>query len=236
MRGGACDFCHLRPRCLPDGILDATAVTTLKRAIVAEPPKLRGTYLYHEGEAREAYFFIRSGSAKAFVTDESGAECVTGFYFATDMIGAASLGHGGYTESVVLLERTSVCQVPASALEDMCRGNFELNQRFFGKIAQAFSVERHARLRLNHASADERVADFLAEMSERQSVRGLLDDRLSLSMSRYEIANYLGLAAETVSRSLRRLHEDGIVAVKGRQLHIVQPQALLTAREGGVRG
>lgn len=233
--GGPCRFCHLHPLCLPDHLLDAPSIAALQRAIVPEPPKPRGTFLYREGEVRQAYYFIRAGSAKAFVTDEQGAECVTGFYFATDMVGALSLAHPRYTESVVTLERSNVCQVPAATLEEICRTDGALTQRFYGKLAQAFDVERHARLRLNHASADERVADFLAEMSERQDRRGLVDDNLSLSMSRYDIANYLGLAAETVSRSLRRLQEDGIIAVKGRQLQIKRRPALLAAREGSTR-
>lgn len=235
VRQATCDFCHLKPRCLPDHLLMGEAGRALQNLIISTPPRPRGSMLYREGDARTAYFFIRAGSAKAFVVDEQGTECVTGFYLPTDLIGASSLEHPRFTESVVLLERSSVCQLPAAALEEFCRRDQALYHRFIGKIADTFDTERHARLRLNHASADERVADFLAEFSTRMAALGHAPDEFSLSMSRYDIANYLGLAAETVSRSLRRLQEDGILAVRGRQLRILARPALIALREGGAR-
>ena len=149
-----------------------------------------------------------------------------GFHFPTDMIGAASLEHRQYAESALLLERSTMCEVPAAALENLLSNDSTLLHSFFAKLAQSFDAERHARVRLHHASADERVADFLIELSDRFRAIGRAEEYLFLSMSRYDIANYLGLAAETVSRALGRLQDAGVIAVKGKSVQILARPAL----------
>ena len=70
-------------------------------------------------------------------------------------------------------------------------------------------------------SADERLAAFLISLSRRYAARGFSPRRLSLLMSRTDIANYLRLAAETVSRVLRRMQEEGLIAVERRQIELL---------------
>ncbi|MGE0859748.1 MAG: Crp/Fnr family transcriptional regulator [Gammaproteobacteria bacterium] len=225
-RPAACDMCRLRAACLPDHIQDVSAARALSGLIVPGQPQARGTHLYRQGEPRRSFFLVRSGSAKSFRVNENGQEDVMGFHFPTDMIGAASLEHRQYTESVVLLERSTLCEVPAHELEVLLRNDAALLHSFFSKLAQSFEAERHARVRLHHASADERVADFLLELSTRFHAIGRDADTLFLSMSRYDIANYLGLAAETVSRALGRLQDAGVIAVKGKQVTLLARAAL----------
>lgn len=225
-RAATCDICRLRAACLPDHMHEGDAARALMGLIVPGTPQARGAFLYRQGEPRRAFFLVRSGSAKSFQINESGQEDVMGFHFPTDMIGAASLEQRHYSESVVLLERSTVCEVPAIELENLLRTDSSLLHSFFSKLAQSFEAERHARVRLHHASADERVADFLLELSERFRAIGRAEQSLFLSMSRYDIANYLGLAAETISRSLGRLQDAGVIAVKGKSVEILAPPAL----------
>lgn len=225
-RTATCDICRLRAACLPDHIQDQNAARALSGLIVPGVPLPRGTYLYRQGEPRRSFFLVRSGSAKSFQVNENGHEDVMGFHFPTDMIGAASLEHKNYSESAVLLERSTMCEVPAADLEVLLRNDAALLHSFFSKLAQSFEAERHARVRLHHASADERVADFLLELSSRFRAIGRDDGALFLSMSRYDIANYLGLAAETISRALGRLQDAGVIGVKGKSVEILSRVAL----------
>lgn len=225
-RSAACDICRLRAACLPDHLQEGAAARSLMNLIVPGTPQVRGTFLYRQGDPRRAFYLVRSGSAKSFQVNENGHEDVMGFHFPTDMIGAASLEHRQYAESVVLLERSTVCEVAARDLEILLRGDATLLHSFFSKLAQSFEAERHARVRLHHASADERVADFLLELSARFAAIGRAEQSLFLSMSRYDIANYLGLAAETISRALGRLQEAGAIAVKGKSVEILARPAL----------
>lgn len=220
-RIAACGICRLKSSCLPDHIHNDATARALGGVIVPGPPVARGTFLYRQGEPRRAYYLLRTGSAKSFQVDEHGQENIMGFHFPTDMLGGASLERREYNESVVVLERSTLCEVPAVDLEALLRGDDSLMHSFFGKLAQSFDAERHARVRLHHASADERVADFLLELSERFRLVGRAADALFLSMSRHDIANYLGLAAETISRALGRLQDAGAIAVKGKSVEIL---------------
>lgn len=225
-RNLACDMCRLRQSCLPDHLNDDATRHTLLGLVQPGVPMPRGTVLYRQGEPRRSFYFVRTGSAKSFQIDEYGRENIMGFYLPTDMIGVASLEQADYAESVVLLERSTLCEVPAEALATAARSSESMQHRFFTKMAQSFAAERHARVRLHHASADERVADFLLELSQRLHAAGRVESALYLSMSRYDIANYLGLAAETISRAFGRLQESGVIAVKGKAIDILEGPAL----------
>jgi len=67
---------------------------------------------------------------------------------------------------------------------------------------------------------------FLLDLAARQRKRRLPDEQLTLSMSRYDIANYLGLAAETVSRIISKFERAGLIEVDNRHLHLTDYQAL----------
>ncbi|MDB5461577.1 MAG: Crp/Fnr family transcriptional regulator [Caulobacteraceae bacterium] len=75
---------------------------------------------------------------------------------------------------------------------------------------------------LARASAMEKVAFFLLEMTERAAAA----DRLDLAMSRYDIADYLGLTSETVSRTLTQLRQRGSIAIEGRSIRLLRPADL----------
>jgi CRP/FNR family transcriptional regulator len=81
------------------------------------------------------------------------------------------------------------------------------------------------RLSADH-SADERIAAFLVDLARRLAVRGFSDSRFELTMPRTDIANYLRLAPETVSRIFRRFHDVGIIKVRRRQVEIVDHKRL----------
>jgi CRP/FNR family transcriptional regulator len=75
-------------------------------------------------------------------------------------------------------------------------------------------------------SADERMAAFLMDLAGRYAARGFSATRFHLSMSRGDIANYLRLAAETVSRVLSRFRSQNLIRIEGRELELLNPDAL----------
>jgi CRP/FNR family transcriptional regulator len=75
-------------------------------------------------------------------------------------------------------------------------------------------------------SADERVAAFLMDLAGRYAARGFSGTRFRLSMSRGDIANYLRLAAETVSRVLSRFRAQQLIRIEGRELELLDPKRL----------
>ncbi|MGR9092906.1 MAG: Crp/Fnr family transcriptional regulator [Gammaproteobacteria bacterium] len=220
-----CVLCQLRGLCLPDHI-DQNVIKSMERVIKPRLPVPRGTYLFRQGEPMTAYYFVRSGSVKSVVDDDYGRETVIGFLYPTDLIGAGSMQHATYSTSVVTLERSAVCRVSAAHLTDLWGDNEALMDSFLAKVANRIQTERHARIRLDHMNADQRVADFIIELSNRMAALGREPDDLTLPMSRYDIGSYLGLAPETVSRTLGRFADRGFVAVKGKSLQLFDRQAL----------
>jgi len=95
------------------------------------------------------------------------------------------------------------------------------------KLFSLLSAEigKVALMAANHRT-EERMAAFLLDLSERYARRGFSPLRFNLSMSRVEIANYLRMAPETASRVLRRLSDDGVIAVNQREMQVLQPDRL----------
>ena len=110
--------------------------------------------------------------------------------------------------------------------------NAAVRDNFLSKIANRIQTERHARVRLDHTSADERVADFLMELSARFRDLGRDPESLHLSMSRYDIGSYVGLAAETISRTLRRFDDAGLLTVRGKSVALRAPERLQDIAHG----
>ena len=239
-KSGGCAACHLHLSCLPPRTVGNDAFGN-PHPDLASVVRAKGSFVYRAGEPRRSYYLLRSGSAKAMVADEQGKGCVTMFYFPTDLIGVSSLARERYAESVELLERSSVCELPADVFEQQCSANRDLLRGVFSKMSNSYDLERGARLRLNRVAATARLADFLIEIGARMAALHRSRDKLFLPMSRYDIASHLSLACETVSRAFRRLEDEGVVAVHGRQIEIVSLAALTLratdnpASAGGVR-
>ena len=126
----------------------------------------------------------------------------------------------------------------------LCRISFPrlslLATRMPGLQARLFSllsaeIGKVATLAANHRT-EERMAAFLLDLSERYARRGFSATRFNLSMARTEIANYLRMAPETV-RVLRRLSDDGVIAVNQREMLLLDPDRLAelaVARDAGL--
>jgi CRP/FNR family transcriptional regulator len=116
----------------------------------------------------------------------------------------------------------------------LCRFSFPkmalLATRLPGLQAQLFRLLSQdigkAMLLAGDYSADQRMAAFLVALSRRYAARGFSATRFHLTMSRTDIANYLRLAPETVSRVLRRFQDEGLVLVERRELEIRDAERL----------
>ena len=219
-RNRLCAMCQLRGLCLPDHMGEQVA-GSIASIIKPRPSVPRGTYLFHQGDPMTAYYFLRSGSAKAIVDDGDGRESVMGFLLPTDLIGAGSMQQPAYYDSVVTLERSAFCVLSIEELAVIWRETPVVQNSFLSKVTNRIQVERHARIRLDHTNADQRVADFIIEISDRMHRLGRDRDALYLSMSRYDIGSYLGLAPETVSRTFRRFADAGYISIRVKQLQVI---------------
>jgi len=151
---------------------------------------------------------------------------VTGFQMAGELLGLDGISSDHHHCDAIALEDSSVCVIPYAQLEDLSR-EFSVLQHQFHKIMSREIVRDHGvMLLLGNMRAEERLAAFLLNLTQRLRARGFSASSLVLRMTREEIGSYLGLKLETVSRAFSRFHEDGLLEVRQRQLRILDQRGL----------
>lgn len=186
----------------------------------------RGDSLFRAGDEFQSLYAVRTGFFKTCVTLEDGRDQVTGFQMSGELLGLDGIGSSRHACDAVALEDSSVCVIPYQQLESLSLELVDL-QRVFHKIMSREIVRDHGvMLLLGSMRAEERLAAFLLNLTQRLHSRGFSQRALILRMSREEIGSYLGLKLETVSRTFSRLQSEGILEVKQREIKILDPDAL----------
>ena len=221
----ACSSCNLRELCLPVGISE-DQLTRLDDIVAARRAVARGEALFRSGEAFASLYAVRTGFFKTCVSSEDGRDQVTGFQMAGELLGLDGIGTDFHTCDAVALEDSQVCVIPYTQLEDLTRELSDL-QRHFHKIMSREIVRDHGvMLLLGSMRAEERLAAFLLNLTQRLRARGFSSSSLILRMTREEIGSYLGLKLETVSRAFSRFQDEGVLSVKQRHIEVLNPDAL----------
>ena len=212
-----CSTCAFSHACLSQG-MDKSALKELHVLVEHIGPFHAGEHVFREGDPFEAIAAVRAGTVKTCVTDRDGHEHVLGFHFPGEVIGLNAIDGHRYPCDAIALDTVMLCKfsfpkisVLAAKVPGVQRELFRLLSRDIGRAA----------LLAGDWSADQRVAAFLLGMSRRLSARGFSATRFQLTMARTDIANYLRLAPETVSRVLRRMQDDGILAVDRREVELL---------------
>ncbi len=215
----ACKDCRLAELCLPRG-LNPEEVAQLDAVIKRGRPLARGAYLYHQGKRLNGLYAVRSGSLRAYLTSPDGTEQTVGFYMPGELLGLDGLEQERHGCAAVALETSSVCELPLKRLGELCAKVPGFHRQMMRLIGKEVSSEQGALLLLGNRTAEERLAAFLLSLSTRFAQRGFSSTEFNLSMSRHEIANFLGLAPETVSRQFSNFHEKGTLSVEGRKIKV----------------
>jgi len=221
----SCNDCSLSPICLPLAV-SLTELDQLEDIMRRGRPLKRGEHLYRASDPFESVYAVRSGAVKSYVVSEEGEEQVTGFYLPGEIIGMDGISTAHHMSSAKTLETSSVCEIPFGRLEELSSKIPSLQHHFFSLMSREIQADRELHMLLSKKSADDRIASLLLSISARQQRRGLSAVRLRLPMSRYDIANYLGLAVETVSRIFTRFQQQGFLAVDGREVEILDREAM----------
>ena len=186
----------------------------------------RGDYLYRCGSPLQSLYAIRTGFFKTQVLHENGLEQVTGFQMAGEIIGMDAISNDSHTCNAVALEDSEVCELPFGKLEELGR-KLPTLQRHLHKIMSREIVRDHGiMLLLGSMRAEERLAAFLLNLSQRFAARGYSPSTFQLRMTRQEIGNYLGMKIETVSRTLSQFQEAGLISVRNKAVEILDAKNL----------
>ena len=221
----ACSSCNLRELCLPVGIAE-DQMERLDAIVATRRTVPRGEPLFRSGDAFTSLYAVRTGFFKTCLSSEDGRDQVTGFQMAGELLGLDGIATERHTCDAVALEDSHVCVIPYRQLEDLSREFTDL-QRHFHKIMSREIVRDHGvMLLLGSMRAEERLAAFMLNLTQRLRTRGFSASSLVLRMTREEIGSYLGLKLETVSRAFSKFQEDGVLEVKQRQIRVLNADAL----------
>ena len=221
----SCHTCNIKGGCLAEQLTiahDHSYQVVKNRKVLA-----KGDHIFRGGDDAKAIYVVSRGSVKSYMLMENGEEQVLNFYMPGDVFGLDAMGGNCHVSSTIALETTTVCKLPLAGLQDRVLG-----QGFLNMIAENLLRDHNLMLMLARKDADGRLASFLVDMSKRIEKHAYTPEDnsvkvIKLTMTRQDIANYLGLAIETVSRALRRFQDSGMLDVTRRKVKIYDYNCLL---------
>ena len=221
----ACSDCNLRELCMPMG-LSGGEMDKLDELVATRRKIKRKELLFHNGEKFTSLFAIRTGFFKTCVAADDGRDQVTGFQMAGEVVGLDGIVGDRHTCNAIALEDADVCVMPFDRIAELSREISALQHHVHRIMSREIVRENGVMLLLGSMRAEERLAAFLLNLTQRLHARGFSAHELVLRMTREEIGSYLGLKLETVSRTFSRFSEDGIVEVRQRHIRILDSAAL----------
>lgn len=230
-----CAYCSLKELCLPAGISGAE-LKQLDDLVRRRRSVARGERIFRPGDSLVALYVPREGAFKSVSLSEDGEAQVLGFHLPGELIGLDALGSGTHRCEGVALTPSTVCEVPFEGLSSIAAQVPGLQRQLLRVIGQSVGRDNEHAGMLVRRHAHERIAAFLHALGERMARIGESGSVMRLPMSRDEIAGFLGLAIETVSRGFTRLQELGLIAVLGRRVEILKRDALHELAQGAVSG
>ena len=215
-------ICH---RCKVRNLCSANILSTSERKkfsdiTIHDERWDRGQHLFFPGDRLRFIYIVHSGSFKTYITNVNGDTQITGFYFQGDVIDLNISNHAEQNYGAVALETATVCKVPLTKFEEMEEQYPALSNAFLKLMSREIILKQRMLFAMSKMTAEQRIADFLVHMSTENKLRGRSPVIFNLSMLRSDIANYLGLAFETVSRVFKSFQNKDLISVERHQISI----------------
>ncbi|WP_374668754.1 helix-turn-helix domain-containing protein [Ramlibacter sp.] len=229
-----CSTCHLKDLCLPCG-LTGTDVARLDGLMFGRRRVKEGQPLYREGDKFQFIYAVRSGTFKSGMTLKDGREQVTGFQMAGELMGLDGLANGVHATSATALEDAEICAIPYAHLSELATTSTDLQHVISRLMSREIVREHSLMMLLGSMNAEERLAAFLLNISQRMKARGYSANEFHLRMSRAEIGSYLGMKLETVSRTFSAFQQQRLLEVDKKHVRILDLDGLTRAFEARVQ-
>lgn len=182
-----------------------------------------GEHLYFQHQKVQHIFAVYSGCCKEYVVDEDGNEKINGFYYPGDLLALESLSSANYSFSAIALETSQFCAIPVDLFFNLMNESPALLHRFIYLVSHKLQKNRNIPLATN---AKRRIAAFLLDIFYRPREEKAENDHIHLSMSQFDISNLLGLAHETVSRTLHTFQYEQIIKIIKKDIYITDINSL----------
>ena len=189
-----------------------------------------GQMLAREGDERRYVFTVTSGALRRIRVLPDGRRLVAGFLMPGDFIGFSGASH--YRHSIEAISDSVLCSIAQADMRELCERHPGLEHELLERACVELDATRNNLMALARMTPLERLAGFLLDMAARRQRQGQGGNQLVLPMTRADIADYLGLTVETVSRSFTRLRLEGMIAASDpHHIELLDPQRLQALAE-----
>ena len=190
-------------------------------------------HAFREGDPASHVYLVEAGHLCIYRVLADGRRQVMDFAYPGDIVGLGALGQ--HTVNAQATERTRLRSFALSELKERARDDGQFWMELYNAMCQELVAARELVVTVGHRTAAEKVASFLMALSRRNARRGSAAHELVLPMTRADIADFLGLTIETVSRTFTKFRNDGIIDLEQCVLVTIRnPHALEQLASGGV--
>ncbi|MCK5888714.1 MAG: helix-turn-helix domain-containing protein [Methylococcales bacterium] len=214
----SCNNCNLDTICLPRG-LSGEETESLNSVVKNNSTLQRGEYIYRQGDSFKGIIAIKSGTAKQITSDSDGHEHILDVLLPGEIAGFDGLNKKKYNCSVVALEQMSYCELPSENFDILCQEAPTIAREFFKHYSECIGGLQD-QIISSKRPADEKLALFLINLSERLNRLGFSSMSFTLPLTRQEMGNHLGMTLETVSRMLQHFQNEGLIKVQRKYIEI----------------
>ncbi|NQV21716.1 MAG: cyclic nucleotide-binding domain-containing protein [Rhodospirillales bacterium] len=205
----ACGQCDIRKDSMCAAVSDDELVRI--ESLVTHVTLGPGQTVFDEGDPRDFHYNVSDGVVRLFKMLPDGRRQITGFLFPGDHLGLAA--HDTYSYSAEAVTDVHLCRFRAADLEALFEDLPDLALRLFSMVNDELAAAQEQIMLLGRKNPTEKLISFLLLMSERNVDRGLPPSPVFLPMRRADVADYLGLTIETVSRAFSRLKKEGVLSL-----------------------
>lgn len=222
-----CRYCRIAGLCLPAKI-DKKSLKKINNLNFNSRVLKPGDYLCRQGELSKHLYALRSGLLKSVTTKSDGQEYIMGFHSPPELFGWESIDEGQKSVSIIALDHSNICEIPVDKITELTQGIPEIERQIFALVSKRI---RRDNFNLLRNSAEQRVASFLLQLCEHNTLLGYPYHMCRLKMTHQDIANYLRIAPETISRTFKTLQKKKLLKVVRKKVFLSDIDALRALAE-----
>ena len=221
----SCSHCNAQKVCFPHG-LNSEELHAFEGAVDRTIKIQKKEKLYSRGDKLTSVYAIKAGSIKSYLASPSGQAQVLGFHLPGDLLGFDGFATDQHTNDAVAMEDTILCKLPIENFDNLCNALPGLRKVMMQQVGSEINRHHSLVLTLGQMQTEERLATYLLRIACYYQSRGYSCTQFNLPMTRHDLANFLGMAPETLSRMFARLEKQNIMKINRREVSILDMEAL----------
>ena len=207
-----------------------------KRIRAVAPRMLQAReHVFFEGDPKDHVYQVEKGTVCLYKTLPDGRRQIVDFAYPGDLIGLGAPGDHVFSAQAITLTRLRC--LPAGPLHEMASHDPQVGMQLYTALSDQLLAARDLLLTVGQRNATERLAALLLALARRNERNGTDPARIALPMTRADIADFLSLTIETVSRTFTKLRQSGVIELLHSSLVVIRDrQALVRVATGETQG